>query len=46
MDLGRRDKSRTARVFVATCSFDHILVFPVVFNCLNPLKPLVEKLRK
>ena len=46
MDVGRRDKSKIARFFVATRSFHPILVFPVVFNCLNPLKPLEKKLRK
>ena len=44
--MGRRDKSKITRRFVATRSSEHILAFSVVFNCLEPLKPLVTKLQK
>ena len=33
-------------LFVATRSFEDILAFSVVFNCLEPLKPLVTKLQR
>ena len=33
-------------LFVATRSFEYILAFSVVFNCLEPLNPLVTKLKK
>ena len=33
-------------MFAATKSFEHILAFSLVFNGLEPLKPLVTKLQK
>ena len=33
-------------MFVATRSCECMLAFSVVFNCLEPLKPLVTKLQK
>ena len=43
-DAETREKSQG--LFVATLSFEDILAFSVVFNCLQPLKPLVIKLQK
>ena len=39
-------KVKSQGLFGATRSFEHILVFSVVFNCLEPLKPLAAKLQK
>ena len=39
-------KGKSQGLFVANRSFEHILIFSVVFDCLEPLKPLVTKLKK
>ena len=39
-------KGKSQGLFVATCSFEHIFAFLVVFDCLEPLKPLLTKLQK
>ena len=39
-------KEKSQGLFVATRSFEHILAFLVVFDCLESLKSLVTKLQK
>ena len=39
-------KIKAQGLFAATKSFEHILAFSLVFNGLEPLKPLVTKLQK
>ena len=39
-------KIKAQGLFAATKSFEHILAFCLVFNGLEPLKPLVTKLQK
>ena len=39
-------KIKAQGLFAATKSFEHILAFSLVFNGLEPLKPLVMKLQK
>ena len=42
-----RDTKTTAQgLFIATPSFENILSLSVVFNALEPMKPLVTKLQK
>ena len=42
----RDTKTTTQGLFTATRSFEHILSFSVVFNAVEPIKPLVTKLQK
>ena len=46
MDLGAETKIKAQGLFAATNSFEHILAFSLVFNGLDPLKPLASKLLK
>ena len=39
-------KVKSQGLLVATCSFERILAFSVVFNGLEPLKPFVTKFKK
>ena len=42
MDMGHRDQNKNTRdLFAANCSFEPILAFLVIFNCLQCLKQLV-----
>ena len=46
MDLGAETKTKVQGLFAATNSFEHILAFSLVFNGLDPLKPLASELLK